>query len=104
MGRSTPPANITANRSAYALCQHWGNTPEQFEQAAPTPPARKLLEMLDPGLIDPALAIPLAQRAARYEQDSKDMRALLGMPESKNEVEAAKAVFHKPGSLVYNYT
>lgn len=92
--------------TAYALCQHWGNVPEQFGKvdAAPTPPGRALLEMLDPGLIDPSRAIPLGQRAARYEQDSKDVRALLGMPEDKHEVEVAKAVVHKPGSLLYNYT
>ncbi len=92
--------------AAYALCQHWGNTPEKFDKVdqAPTPPGRELLEMLDPGLIDPSQSIPLNQRAARYEQNSKDMRALLGMPENKNEVEVAKAVVHKPGSLLYNYT
>lgn len=92
--------------TAYALCQHWGNVPELFEKvaSAPTPPGRALLEMLDPGLIDPSRAIPLGQRAARYEQDSRDVRALLGMPENKNEVEVAKAVVHKPGSLTYNYT
>src|SRR5262249_40540982 len=53
---------------------------------------------------DPSQAIPLNQRAARYDQDSKDLRELLGMPENKNEVEQQKAVFHKPGSLLYNYT
>ncbi|MGH9752395.1 MAG: hypothetical protein ACREA2_06380, partial [Blastocatellia bacterium] len=92
--------------TAYALCQHWGNVPDKFEKVdqAPTPPERALLEMLDPGLIAPSQAIPLNQKAARYEQVSKDMRALLGMPENKSEVEQQKAVVHKPGSLLYNYT
>ena len=92
--------------TAYALCQHWGNAPEQFEKvdSAPVPPGRALLEMLDPGLIAPSQSIPLDQKAAKYEQNSKDMRALLGMPENKGEVELQKAVVHKPGSLQYNYT
>lgn len=90
--------------TAYALCQHWGNAPEQFEQVTPAPPGWTLLETLDPGLIAPSQAIPLAQRAARYEQDSQNIRALVGMPETKSEIEQKKAVFHKPGSLQYHYT
>ncbi|MET0625969.1 MAG: hypothetical protein ABW250_23745 [Pyrinomonadaceae bacterium] len=89
--------------TAYALCQHWGNAPEQFEKATPTPPGRALLEKLDPGLIAPSQSIPLEQRAARYEQDSQAIRALVGMPENKGEIEQQKAVFHKPGSLQYHY-
>jgi hypothetical protein len=30
---------------AYALCQAWGNTPEQFEDVAPAPAGRKLLDL-----------------------------------------------------------
>lgn len=89
--------------TAYALCQHWGNAPEQFESAATAPPGRELLETLDPGLINSSQAIPLDEKAARYDQDSKDIRELLGMPENKSEIEQQKAVFHKPGSLQYHY-
>jgi hypothetical protein len=71
---------------AYALCQHWGNVPEQFANVTPAPPGFTLLQRLDQG------------SAASYDKNSAEIQKIVG-------------VRNQPGqrtpdanSLVYNYT
>jgi hypothetical protein len=93
---------------AYALCQLWGNTPEQFEFDASNKPAagRKLLTALDGGT------------AADYELSSQALQAIVGVHDTvdlKNRV--PEGVFHdqkdwltiggarvSADSLTYNFT
>jgi hypothetical protein len=76
---------------AYALCQHWGNVPEEFQQASPPPPGRTLLELLDKGT------------AESYTRNTSKIRSLIGLPDHAS-IRANKAVFHEPGSLTYNFS
>ena len=76
---------------AYALCQHWGNAPEQFEDTGQVPPGLTLLRLLDGG------------NAAAYEQNSPALRALVGVHDA-TAVASHKAVFHYANSLTYNYS
>ena len=76
---------------AYALCQHWGNVPEQFEDTGQAPPGLTLLRLLDGG------------DAAQYEANSPSLRQKVGVHEA-TAIAAQKAVFHEPNSLIYNYT
>jgi hypothetical protein len=78
---------------AYALCQHWGNAPEQFEDAGQAPPGLTLLRLLDTG------------DASTYEQNSPSLRARVGVhDDTVLKSQPGNAVFHDAGSLVYNYT
>jgi hypothetical protein len=74
---------------AYALCQHWGNAPEQFDDAGD--PGRALLDLLDKGTADD------------YERNRSDIRRLVGSQEH-GSIKAKKAVFHDAHSLTYNFT
>jgi hypothetical protein len=76
---------------AYALCQHWGNAPEQFEDTGASPPGLSLLRALDGG------------DAAQYENNSPSHCKRVGVHDA-TAIAAQKAVFHEPNSLVYNYT
>jgi hypothetical protein len=82
---------------AYALCQHWGNVPEVFEDAgagAAKPPGKALLDLLD-GTTDPS----------RYEASSPALRTLVGVhDEATLARRPANAVFHDEGSLLYHFT
>lgn len=83
--------------AAYALCQHWGNVPEQFDQSSQ--PGRILLELLDTR--PPAV---FSQKAASYSANSASIRSLLGVQaESALAQRAHNAVFHDPFSLRYNF-
>ena len=91
---------------AYALCQHWGNAPEQFD--GPTKPGRKLLDLLDPPQSRPvgvAKVFPVAAAPANYDRNSPTLRGILGI----HEVATLRgrddhAVFHDSGSLIYNFS
>jgi hypothetical protein len=90
---------------AYALCQVWGNTPEQFEgTAAAAPAGLQLLQALDKGT------------AQTYEQKSSSLQALVGVHDDTS-LRTHNAVFHdqttwitiqgvqvSKDSLVYNYS
>jgi hypothetical protein len=82
---------------AYALCQHWGNVPEAFEDAGAgvaTPPGKALLDLLD-GTTD----------AGRYETSSPALRTLVGVhDEAALATRPDNAVFHDEGSLLYHFT
>jgi hypothetical protein len=82
---------------AYALCQHWGNVPEAFEDAGAgvaTPPGKALLDLLD-GTTD----------AGRYEASSPALRTLVGVhDEATLATRPDNAVFHDEGSLLYHFT
>jgi hypothetical protein len=82
---------------AYALCQHWGNVPEVFEDAgagAATPPGKALLDLLD-GTTD----------AGRYETSSPALRTQVGVhDEATLATRPHNALFHDEGSLVYHFT
>src|SRR5262249_20936785 len=77
--------------AAYALCQHWGNVPEQFDaQAAPPPPGQALLGLLD-GTND-----------TRYAQQSPQIQSLLGVHDAATlETRPDHGVFHDANSLIY---
>jgi hypothetical protein len=80
--------------AAYALCQHWGNVPEQFDaQAAPPPPGQALLGLLD-GTND-----------TRYAQRSPQIQSLLAVHDAATiEARPDHSVFHDANSLLYDYT
>jgi hypothetical protein len=82
---------------AYALCQHWGNAPEVFEDAGAgvaTPPGKALLDLLD-GTTD----------AGRYEASSPALRTLVGVhDEATLATRPHNALFHDEGSLLYHFT
>jgi hypothetical protein len=80
--------------AAYALCQHWGNVPEQFDaQAAPPPPGQALLGLLD------------GTNATRYAQQSPQMQSLLAVHDAATlEARPDHGVFHDANSLLYDFT
>jgi hypothetical protein len=78
---------------AYALCQHWGNVPEQFLSPTSVSPGEKLLLLLD------------GTTAASYDTNSPVIRDLLGV--QKDSVLATRpdnGLFHGASSFIYNYT
>ena len=62
---------------AYALCQHWGNVPEQFEPAR-GPPGKALLDLLD------------GTDAARYEANSPALRKLVAVHDGVRAGDASR--------------
>jgi hypothetical protein len=93
---------------AYALCQLWGNTPEQFQSDAAQAPAagRVLLTLLD------------QKTAASYVQNSAKLQGIVGVHTAAQiSQHTPKAVYHdqhtwltvggtrvSADSLVYNFT
>jgi hypothetical protein len=92
--------------AAYALCQHWGNAPEQFE-AAHSPAGHRLLTMFDAASGYQAIA------------DKPELQRLLGLhtPDKLRQQTPSFAVYHDVGtrtnladgwvdtdSLLYHYT
>ena len=71
---------------AYALCQHWGNVPEDFEKGTSTPPGAALLALLD------------GKKLADYVSNSTQLQKITGMRTRADWRDAA------PASLTYNYT
>lgn len=91
--------------TAYALCQHWGNAPEQFE-AFSTKPGRALLNLLDPPMSrPPGVLRDFKTAAAEYDGNSELIRTLLGV-HNDNALRQSpnNAVFHDPNSLKYEFT
>jgi hypothetical protein len=81
--------------TAYALCQHWGNCPEQFADtgAAPPPPGLTLLRLLDSG------------NAATYASNTAGIRTRVAVHDfAAVSARQPPAVFHGSGALTYNYT
>jgi hypothetical protein len=73
---------------AYALCQHWGNLPEDFD--SPTKPGGALLALLDSkGPTD---------YAANYSSNSTQLQKIVGVRITPGWRDA------DPASLTYNYT
>jgi hypothetical protein len=86
--------------TAYALCQHWGNVPEDF---APSKPGGALLTLLD--IPQPPAANAFQNKATDYDAKSKDIRKLLGIHDAATlRARADRAVYHDPDTLRYNYT
>jgi hypothetical protein len=88
---------------AYALCQHWGNAPEQFAASTPALPGLDLLRRLDTP--NPAAANAFDQKAANLVQHSGEITALLGLHD--DTVLAGRphsGLFHESHSLQYHYT
>lgn len=80
--------------TAYALCQHWGNAPEQFATPTGMPPGGNLLQLLDK-----------MSSATAYDGASEQIRSLLGIHEdSVLKGRPNKGLFHESTSLTYNYT
>jgi hypothetical protein len=90
---SLPGLRIVQNGlTAYALCQHWGNAPEQFN--TPTSAGGKLLKVLDN-----------MSSAAAYDSASAQIRSLLGIHDNiALKTRLNNGLFHDPVSLTYNYT
>lgn len=94
---------------AYSLCQHWGNVPEQFD--GPSTPGGSLIALLQPAPSShappttPLPAPPSSGGAARYDQNSQDLRKLLGMHDfDVQKWRKDSANFHDPGTLLYDFT
>jgi hypothetical protein len=86
--------------TAYALCQHWGNVPEDF---ALSKPGGALLTLLD--IPQPPAANAFQNKAADYDAKSKDIRKLLGIHDAATlRARDDKAVYHDPDTLRYNFT
>jgi hypothetical protein len=80
--------------TAYALCQHWGNVPEQFRTPTGVPPGGKLLLLLDQ-----------MSSATAYDNASAQARALVGIHDAATlKSRPNKGLFHDANSLTYNYT
>jgi hypothetical protein len=77
---------------AYALCQHWGNRPEQFmPDGDHTPAGLRLLQHLDG--ID----------GVQYVDKAADIARQIGLPTGA-EIRAGRRMHHPANSLTYNYT
>lgn len=76
---------------AYALCQHWGNAPEQFADDGSLPPGTRLLQLLD------------KQRGDQYAAQSQLIAGCIGLP-TVDEIRAQRRLFHGPASLSYHHT
>lgn len=81
---------------AYALCQHWGNAPEQFDrlgQPAAEPPGQKLLALVD------------RTSAERYERDSPALRTAVGVQDDAVlRGRPERGLFHEADTLLFNFT
>ena len=80
--------------TAYALCQHWGNMPNQFDTSATPLPAGAKLQLVLDGI-----------NAATHATAGPALRRLLGVHE--HAVLAARrpySVFHDADALDYHYT
>jgi hypothetical protein len=75
---------------AYALCQAWGNTPEQFEGTGSVAPAGwQLLRHLDKGT------------AQTYDQKSSSLQTLVGVhDDTRLRTQSDNAVFHDQSTWV----
>jgi hypothetical protein len=86
---------VTQNAlAAYALCQHWGNVPEDFE---PVWPGHAVL-----GFLDTPPSASFENKGSLYNQNSERIFSLLGL-HKKGEIQKNKAVFHEPISLQYHF-
>jgi hypothetical protein len=81
---------------AYAVCQHWGNCPEQFADGSTTLPGSRLLTMLN------------GTGASTYANDGPDIQACIGVHDMKTLQDHAGSgtfgVYHDANALTYNYT
>ncbi|MGC2305289.1 hypothetical protein [Candidatus Binatus sp.] len=79
---------------AYALCQHWGNTPEQFEPASSPGAGADLLKLLDQG------------DSASYDTNSPSIRSLVNVHTYDEIMKQTPnpACYHDPVSLDFHYT
>jgi hypothetical protein len=88
---------------AYALCQHWGNAPEQFLDSPQVTPGADLLQLLDTK--NPTQPNAFDQKAASLDQHSAAIDKLLGLhAESALAGKPNAGLFHDPHSLQYHYT
>src|SRR5262249_55394177 len=79
--------------TAYALCQHWGNVPEHFDNVTPAPAGLRLLQKLDKGT------------AASYKTNEADIRRIVAVHDWNTQTKHAdQGVVHDSDALVYNYT
>jgi len=86
---------------AYALCQHWGNCPEQFDD--PSKPGDSLLIQLDTP--QPTQPNAFSRKATEYNENSSRFRTLLGVhDDAVLSQQPDNAVFHDDFSLQYHYT
>ncbi len=78
--------------TAYALCQHWGNAPDQFDPSNSSLAGSKLLKLLDGG------------NATSYDANDAQIQSYLGIHDWKvQQNHTDSGVFHDPLSLTYNY-
>jgi hypothetical protein len=86
---------------AYALCQHWGNAPEQFDAAKP---GGSLLTLLDTS--QPNQPNAFDRKAVEYNENSAFIRTLLAVHDEAALAQRPpdNAVFHDDFSLQYHFT
>ena len=79
---------------AYALCQHWGNAPEQFDPASSPAAGADLLKLLD------------QVEAASYETSSPTIRSLVNVHTYDEIMKQTPnpACYHDPVALDFHYT
>jgi len=85
--------------TAYALCQHWGNVPEDFFDVPANPAGLRLLKALD------------GKYPASYAANSPDIMRLVGVHRFEQmaappikERPGVFAAYHDEGCLRFNYT
>jgi hypothetical protein len=82
--------------TAYALCQHWGNVPDQFAESDPASPGMQLLSQF------------ASMDQAKYDTVSPTLQQLAGVHDNTAIMtppgSTVAAVFHDAGSFIYNYT
>ena len=81
---------------AYALCQHWGNKPEDFEGTAP---GARLLALVDTP--NPAAAGSFADKPKQYTDACAELASLLGAPQGR--LTGSPALVHGPKALNYDF-
>jgi hypothetical protein len=92
---------ITNAMVAYALCQHWGNVPNQFDAADPLSPGMRLLRQFE----DPTAQTNIDD-GVQYDQREATLASLVGVHDDKGIMSATggPAARHDAGALTYNYT
>ena len=88
LGKRIVPNGLTA----YALCQHWGNAPDQFDQTNSSLAGSKLLHLLD------------GVSASSYDANDAQIQSYLGIHDwNVQQNHTDSGVFHDPLSLTYHY-
>lgn len=86
--------------AAYAVCQHWGNAPDQFISTPVTPGGSLLVQLDTP---NPTAANAFDTKAASMQGAASMIMGLVGL-HSEIDLRGKPGLFHDPFSLKYHYT